>query len=149
MRFPIHAFRNRALMAVTLTTGLVLPSAVPTQGHAAEAATAGNFQWSGECQIRCADGRCQQYCSTGIVIAFNAFDAKLKAEGELRARASSQGTVVEGTIRVTINLFNFEGHAGVVPQGPPDRGALQAGARMLVAALSSAEAQLQQPAHYS
>jgi hypothetical protein len=99
------------MLAISGLMSLVL-SAVSSQGYAAEAARAGNFRWSGQCQIRCADGRCQYVCATSVVAAFNVLDAKVKAEAALRAEARKQGTVIEGTVQVTVDLDKFIDQTG-------------------------------------
>jgi hypothetical protein len=91
-------------------------SAVPTQGHAADVAATAKFKWTGNCVIQCSNGRCEPICLTDTVIAIDAFDAKLKAEAALRAKASTQGTIIEGTVQLTVvlNLFEFDKQSNVM-----------------------------------
>jgi hypothetical protein len=101
---------KQALFGFALTVGVgmgLLPCSGPVRAGAAEAASAAKFRWSGECQILCPNDRCETVCKTGVVFAVDAFDAKVKAEAEFRAQASSRGNVVESTFRVVVDLFEL------------------------------------------
>jgi hypothetical protein len=99
--------KKSSLLTLVLAIGGMLglvPYTAPAQSQSVKATTATRFRWSGECQIKCEDGRCENYCATGLVVGVDAGDAKIKAEAELRSQASRRGTVVEGTIRVTVTV---------------------------------------------
>jgi hypothetical protein len=97
------------LPAVLVGGALAFAGAGPAPGQEqsrpTKAAPGAKFKWDGACTIKCNDGQCKFICDSGVVAAVNAFDAKLKAEAALRAKASSQGTIVEGSIKVTVDLF--------------------------------------------
>jgi hypothetical protein len=62
------------------------------------------FTWDGQCTIRCSNGQCQFFCDHGAGVAYSSADAQVQAEAQLRQHASSSGTVIEGTVRVTVRL---------------------------------------------
>jgi hypothetical protein len=122
MRLKVLKAGLRLMVLAAAMFGLQAP-ATTAKRHAPEAAVAAKFRWTGECNLRCTDGRCVSVCLTGAVFAVDAFDAKLKAEAEFRARTSSQGTVIEGTVRVTVvlDLFEARGLAGGTEPGSTGR----------------------------
>jgi hypothetical protein len=91
------------VMTTSVLTGLLAP-ATPTRGHAAETAAVANYRFSGSCTIRCTDGRCEVFCSAGSVAAFDLFDPSSPAVHNTRAAPASRGTVIEGTVSVTVDL---------------------------------------------
>jgi hypothetical protein len=61
------------------------------------------FSWSGSCQIQCQGGKCETFCSSGVVWATNIGDAKLQAAADLKLAAQLQGgTIVHGTVSIKI-----------------------------------------------
>jgi hypothetical protein len=120
----------------------LLPSTAPALAHASGTAAAAKFRWYGECNVQCSNGRCVPVCRTDTVFAVDALDAKLKAEAQFRAQASTQGTIIEGTVRVSVVLDLFESHdrAGRSGLGSLDR-------RIILAA-ATAPAQAGFPGHF-
>jgi hypothetical protein len=97
------------LPAVLVGGALALAGAGPAPGQEqsrpTKAAPEAKFKWDGTCTIKCDGGQCRFVCDSGVVAAVSARDARLKAEAALRAKASSQGTIVEGSVKVTVDLF--------------------------------------------
>lgn len=62
------------------------------------------FRWEGSCTVRCQGGQCRVVCESGVVYSDTVPGAKLEAEALLRAQASAQGIVLEGSARVSVRL---------------------------------------------
>lgn len=78
-----------------------------TRDESAVMASASEFRFDASCTVRCSNGSCQQVCTTGVVYAFDAGSARIQAEARLRAEAARQGTVVEGTVSVSVTLVKW------------------------------------------
>lgn len=70
-------------------------------------AKASEFRFDASCTVRCNSGSCQQVCPGGLVYAFDAGSARIQAEARLRAEAARQGTVVEGTVNISVTLTKW------------------------------------------
>jgi hypothetical protein len=62
------------------------------------------FSFKAKCTIKCVGGQCREYCEGGSVFAIDEGDARFKAELQLRRDAGREGTVVEGTVEVSVKL---------------------------------------------
>ena len=77
----------------------------PGLGTAAVARHAAKeFSFTASCTVKCVGGQCKQHCESGTIFAIDERDAKFQAELKLRQEASREGTVVEGTVSVSVTV---------------------------------------------
>src|SRR5438874_210584 len=99
-------------LLLTALAGLAtagLAAATPAGGGtaaslAAVSPVAKQFSFTASCTVKCTGGQCKQYCDSGTVFAIDERDAKFQAELKLRQDAGREGTVVEGTVSVSVTI---------------------------------------------
>ncbi|MFO0907179.1 MAG: hypothetical protein U0794_02250 [Isosphaeraceae bacterium] len=101
MKTAFHAWIGTLLMLCGVSEGALQGDEPETRPVAA---APGTYTWTGGCSIKCMDGTCQSFCSTGLVTAFDAGEARIKAQADLKAQASTRGTVIEASVSVTVTL---------------------------------------------
>lgn len=102
----VYALSAVALGLASIATPLIAAASdpiAPTRASAQPPKQKKSFTWRGSAQVKCTNGECKFVTDAGAGVAYDVGSARFQADAAFRREASKQGTIVEGTLSISIS----------------------------------------------